>query len=213
MFGFFGIPFQCRSAFGTMCYIVKRNRVLRPDFQIYANYFGYDFTSLFHKYRITQTDIVKRYLICIVQRGAFNGSAGKQDRLQVGHRSNSSCTSYLEIHRQKLGGSLLGFEFISGCPAGAFGGHAQCPLQRKIIDFDHHTVCSHFQTGTGRIPIIQKFIDLVQIPAQFTVFGYGETPFQGGFHSLPVGLDTGNVGYQVVKKTIQTATFHFVGRK
>jgi len=66
MFGFSRISFQERPAFRAMRDVMERLGISRSGRKLHSYDLRYDLASFFHINHISQTDIMKGYLVCVV---------------------------------------------------------------------------------------------------------------------------------------------------
>ena len=163
-----------------------------------------DLATLLDIDHIAQANIEQRYLLGIVQRGAFDRCTSQQHRRKIRHGCDRSRAAHLKRHTLQSGQSLLGLEFISHSPTGHLRGKAQLLLCLVAINLDHHTIGREWQLMTRLIPIGNKLGNLCRRTAYTCLTRDLEAPLTSHLQRLPMRSRRDALANHLVERAIQT---------
>ena len=157
-----------------------------------------DFSSLFHIYHIAQAQVQAFDDIGIVQRGALHNRTCQLHRIQIGHRSHGSCTTYLIGNAVQTGTSPFCLEFIGNRPTGRLGCIAQIPLLAERIYLQNDTIRCHREVLAFHIPISDKLQHFLQSSTFAHDIAHLEAPPGSQLHVFIMSVTRKLIGQQII---------------
>ena len=97
----------------------------------------------------------------VVQRRLADGGACDLDGLHERERSDPAGAPHVDFDVEQLGGRLLRRVLVGDRPARCARGRTEPPLQRHLVDFDHHTVDFVLDVMAVLAPVGNAFGDRV----------------------------------------------------
>ena len=153
---------QRTATFWAMCDKLDFFTSCRTSRQFHSCYFRDNLPSFFHIHHVSDMKVERSDDVGIMKRGTANYSTRKLNRIQIGHRSNRTSSSYLISNFFEFGKCTFCLKLIGNCPTGRFCRIAQISLLAKRVYFQYDTVGCNRKVFAFYIPIINKIEYLLQ---------------------------------------------------
>jgi len=138
-------------------------------------------TAFFYIYHITNMQIQPFYDVGIMERSTLYHGSGQLYRIQIGHRSHSTCSPHLIGHLVQAGKCLFGLKLVCNGPSGWFCRKTQITLLSQRIHFQYYSIRSYRQILTLHIPVFDKIKNFLQCFAFASEIGNFKSPFLSFF--------------------------------
>ena len=187
--GFFLVSDE-RSAAVRACFReVGENSVRGSHAQLHRSDLRDDLSSFLHIDVVAYMNIQQLHLVGIVEGCPLDNGSAELYRLQVCHRGDCSCPSYLIVYADQTGECLLGLEFICHRPPRELGCVAEFFLIWELIDLYDDAVGRERKCFTFCVPICYELFDFFYATADFSLVRDRQAPFRSLVESFFVGSE------------------------